>query len=68
MSPIVRERSVGILIEAVTPQAIATAINDMDRTKVDVYKRNALTVAHEFCWEQESRKLREASENAASRI
>jgi hypothetical protein len=36
---------------------IAAAINKLDCLSIDRYKRNALSAAHELCWERESQRL-----------
>jgi len=57
MTKILRERDLGALIGAVTPGAIAAAINSLDRNSIDVYKRNALAVAPVLSWEAEGCRL-----------
>jgi glycosyltransferase involved in cell wall biosynthesis len=57
MRNIVETYKVGTLIENVSRDAIATAINSMDREGIDVFKRNSLTAALELNWENESRKM-----------
>jgi glycosyltransferase involved in cell wall biosynthesis len=47
----------GQLIGAVSPQAIAAAINALDRQSIDAFKANALAAARELCWERESETL-----------
>jgi glycosyltransferase involved in cell wall biosynthesis len=64
MARILKERDLGLLIEAVTPQAIAAGINCLDRSTIDKYKRNALAAARELNWENEGRRLLEACEHA----
>jgi glycosyltransferase involved in cell wall biosynthesis len=66
MTKILKERDLGALIPAVTPAAIAAAINSFDRASIDVYKRNALAAAPELSWETEGRRLVEACRRAVS--
>jgi glycosyltransferase involved in cell wall biosynthesis len=64
MARILRRHSLGVLIEAVTPEAIATAINQMNRTAIDKYKRNVLAAARQFNWENEGQLLLKACDRA----
>jgi glycosyltransferase involved in cell wall biosynthesis len=57
MRNIVETYKVGTLIERVSRDAIATAINSMDREGIDVFKRNSLNAALELNWENESWKM-----------
>jgi glycosyltransferase involved in cell wall biosynthesis len=66
MTRILKERDLGVLIAAVTPQDIATAINRLDREAIDAYKRNGLAAAREFNWENECGRLLGACECAVS--
>jgi glycosyltransferase involved in cell wall biosynthesis len=65
MASIVNSRQLGVLIEAVTPEAVAAAVNRLNRTTIDLYKRNALSAAQEFNWEREGSALLRACERAA---
>jgi glycosyltransferase involved in cell wall biosynthesis len=64
MAPILKRYSLGVLIEAVTPEAIAAAINQMSPAAIDTYKRNALAAAQEFNWENEGQLLLKACDRA----
>jgi hypothetical protein len=44
----------------VTPEAIAVAVNRLDRRSIDRFKRNALVAARELNWQSEGRKLVDA--------
>jgi glycosyltransferase involved in cell wall biosynthesis len=66
MTKILKERDLGALIGAVTPAAIAAAVNSFDRTSIDAYKRNALAAALELSWETEGRRLVEVCRWAVS--
>lgn len=64
MAGIVKDHRLGVLIEAVRPDAIAAAINELDRTAIDEHKRNALAAARQLCWENEGRAFIDACERA----
>ena len=64
MARIVKDHRLGELIETTTPQAIAAAINRLDRASIDTHKRNALAAAKQLCWEIEGEKLANACERA----
>jgi glycosyltransferase involved in cell wall biosynthesis len=57
MSRVAREYGLGVTFHSVEPEAIAAAINALDPTSIDRYKRNALAAARELCWERESERL-----------
>jgi glycosyltransferase involved in cell wall biosynthesis len=67
MSIILKKRELGVLIESVTPGAIAAAINTLDRTAIDRHKRNALAAARDYNWENEGEALMKACENALAK-
>ncbi|MBN8942074.1 MAG: hypothetical protein J0H01_21385 [Rhizobiales bacterium] len=60
MTRLLRRHDLGELIEAVTPEAIAAAVNRLDRPAIDRFKMNALAAAQELNWQAEGRKLLEA--------
>ena len=60
MARILKRHGFGVLIEAMTPEAIAVAVNGLDRTKIDAQKRNALAAARSYSWEVEGQRLLEA--------
>ena len=57
MSNLVRQYDLGTTFKEVTPEAIADAINGLDRVAIDHYKRQALAAARELCWEHEGQRL-----------
>jgi glycosyltransferase involved in cell wall biosynthesis len=57
MSRLVRQYELGVMFRTVDPELIAAAINELDCLSIDRYKRNALSAAHELCWERESQRL-----------
>jgi len=57
MARLLRHHDLGRLIEGVSPEAIATQVNLLDRAAIDCYKRNALAAARQLNWERESEKL-----------
>jgi glycogen synthase len=66
MACILQQHSLGALIEAVTPEAIAMAINQMNRAAIDTYKRNVLAAALKFNWENEGQLLLKACNHAVA--
>jgi glycosyltransferase involved in cell wall biosynthesis len=68
MARLVRQYALGITIQAAEPPAIAQAINRLDRTAIDRYKRQSLTAARELCWERESGRLVAAYEAALAPV
>jgi glycosyltransferase involved in cell wall biosynthesis len=64
MASILKRHSLGVLIEAVTPEAIAAAINQMNAAAIDIYKRNVLAAARQFNWENEGQLLLKACDRA----
>jgi glycosyltransferase involved in cell wall biosynthesis len=64
MAAILQRHDLGVLIEAVTRDAIAAAINRMNRTAIDTYKRNVLVAAQQFNWENEGQLLLQACDRA----
>jgi len=57
MAHLAKHYSLGVLIPDLTPEAIAIAINGLDRASIDRYKQHALAAAKELCWEVESTRL-----------
>jgi glycosyltransferase involved in cell wall biosynthesis len=64
MARILKRHSLGVLIEAVTPEAIAAAINQMNAAAIDTYKRNVLAAARQLNWENEGQLLLKACDRA----
>mgnify|MGYP000852568302 CR=1 FL=1 len=60
MTRLLKRHDLGTLIAAVTPDAIAEAVNQLDRASIDRFKQNALLAAKELNWQAEGRKLLEA--------
>lgn len=57
MTALLRQHDLGRSIPDVTPQAIAVAINDLDRASIDIYKRHALEASKLLNWEAEADRL-----------
>ena len=57
MARLVAEHQLGALIPTLDAAEIASAINSLDRERIDAYKHNALAAAEELCWERESARL-----------
>ncbi len=64
MTRLIRKYGLGVTVRAPTPDAIAEAINSLDREAIDTFKKNALSAAHELCWEREAARLVEAYRSA----
>src|SRR5262249_59370131 len=52
MGRLIREHDLGVTFSRVDPDAIAAAVNALDPSSIDRYKRNALTAARELRWER----------------
>lgn len=57
MAYLVQRHDLGLLVPDLSPAAIATQLNSLDRNMIDRYKRNALAAARQLNWEKESEKL-----------
>ncbi|WP_158673390.1 glycosyltransferase [Bosea sp. FBZP-16] len=60
MARLVRNHDLGILIDEVTPESIAAAINRFDRDSLDRFKANTRKASQGLCWEHESLVLTES--------
>jgi glycosyltransferase involved in cell wall biosynthesis len=67
MTRIVRKYDLGVTISAVEPEAIATAINRLDRNRVNRYKENSLAAARVLNFETEGGRLVSAAKAALDR-
>ena len=61
MATIVRDSQIGLVIDTHTPESIADAINKLlsDNNLHEQCKKNTLSAAEQYCWENEERVLRE---------
>ena len=57
LARLVREHGLGVLMRRLEPEAIAAAINGLDREAINACKRNSLKAARELCWERESERM-----------
>jgi hypothetical protein len=57
MSALMRRFDMGTTIRAVTPAAIATAVNSLTTARIDASKRNALEAAKVLSWDEGGRRL-----------
>lgn len=57
LAPNVRQHNIGRLIREFTPEAIAAAINGLDRRSIDAAKQASLKLAKELNWEQEQHRM-----------
>jgi glycosyltransferase involved in cell wall biosynthesis len=64
MARIVRDYDLGALIRAVDPDAIAAAVNGLDRAGIDRCKMRALEAARHLNWEVEGARFVAAAETA----
>jgi glycosyltransferase involved in cell wall biosynthesis len=62
MGRLIHMHELGVTFDSVDPAVIAGAINELDPSTIDRYKRNALLAAGELCWERESERLVKAYE------
>jgi glycosyltransferase involved in cell wall biosynthesis len=67
MTRLLRRYDLGELIAAVTPEAIADAVNRMDQAAIDRFKRHALEAAKELNWQAEGLKLLDACQASLAR-
>ena len=64
MTALLRQHDLGRLIPEDTPEAIATAINGVDRAAIDAHKMHALAAARTLNWEVEADRFYAAIEQA----
>ncbi len=57
MARLIRQYDAGIMLPRATAGDITTAINSLDRARIDRYKHNALAAARDLCWERELARL-----------
>ena len=57
MRNLVEQKSLGLMISEPSPEAIAIAINSLDKSSIEIFKKNALVAAQELCWDSEGQKL-----------
>lgn len=67
MARVVNAHGTGIVFGAVSPDAIAGAVNQLDRPSIDRYKLRSLEAAEELNWDVEGRRLIDACRDATSR-
>ena len=53
MARLVKRHDLGILIQGLEPEAIAVALNRLERADIDHHKQAALSAARELCWDRE---------------
>jgi glycosyltransferase involved in cell wall biosynthesis len=54
---LVQEHALGVLIEEVSPESIARAVNSLTPESIDTYKRNSAAAAEVLNWEREREVL-----------
>ncbi len=57
MTALIRKHGHGIVFSGMEPQAIAAAVNGLDRDAIDRFKQRSLAAARELCWERESASM-----------
>lgn len=67
MTRLLRQHDLGVLIEAVTPEAIAKAVNSLDRTGIMQFKAHSLEAAKSLNWSSEGRRFADLSADALRR-
>lgn len=64
MTRLLRAHNLGVLIEAMTPEAIASAVNRLDRDNLAHYKARAIEAAKVLNWQNEGVRFIELSDSA----
>jgi hypothetical protein len=59
MARIVRTHACGVVADSFRPEALAAVLGEVTPAQLATWKENAHRAAHCFCWEAESRVLRE---------
>jgi glycosyltransferase involved in cell wall biosynthesis len=57
MAHLLRRHELGELISAVSPEAIAQAVNRLERASIEQFRKNALVAAKELNWQNDGQKL-----------
>jgi len=57
MAEIVKQHSLGVLVDDYSEEAIATAINSLTKDKIREFKQASIEAREELCWEKESDRL-----------
>lgn len=60
MRRIIETYRTGVLLEALTPQAIAATVNGITREEINAYKRAALEAAKELHWDRDAERTMDA--------
>lgn len=61
--------NIGIVVDEVTPEKIAEAINTLyrDKEKYEMFKKNVVAAAEQLCWENEGKRLVNAYNRVSKR-
>lgn len=57
MTKIIQNHALGKLVDDVSPDSIASAVNFFDRGRIDACKQHSIEAAKKLCWEHEQKKL-----------
>ena len=57
MAEIVKQYSLGVLVDDCSEESIATAMNSLTKEKIREFKQASIEAREELCWENESRTL-----------
>jgi glycosyltransferase involved in cell wall biosynthesis len=68
MARLVRRHDLGILIGTPEPEAIAAAVNGLERTAIDRWKQASLNAARELCWDREHTAFMKLVEELVPRV
>lgn len=60
MTALIEQYGHGVVFPGTDPDAIAMAVNSLDRERIDRLKQRSLAAARELCWERESRTMLDA--------
>lgn len=67
MRRLMNEYRLGVSIGGAEATAIATAINSLDRPRIDAFKRNSLEAARELNWQNDGARLESAANSILER-
>lgn len=60
MAALARQFATGVIVDDLTPEAIARAVDSLTDEQINTYKQNALKAAETLCWEKEQDVLLQA--------
>jgi glycosyltransferase involved in cell wall biosynthesis len=66
LSGLVRRYQLGHVLEALTPDALASCVNGLDRAKLASQRERSLAAARELCWDREKERFLALCERCVS--